>query len=105
MMENIIKEKCVGKSDPRAPTHQGVTVMRILDLLSVEGAELQLLLLPLLLLGRSLSIRPGGYILDITIRNTPVANKVAQDKYWFAQDAVLAKDLILVFRMCTLRRS
>ena len=39
-------------------THQGVGVVGILNLLRVEGAEFQLFLLPLLLLGRPLSIRP-----------------------------------------------
>ena len=39
-------------------THQGVGVMGVLNLLRVEGAQLQLLLLPLLLLGGSLGIRP-----------------------------------------------
>ena len=39
-------------------THQGVGVMGVLNLLCVEGAQLQLLLFPLLLLGGSLGIRP-----------------------------------------------
>ena len=39
-------------------THQGVGVVGILNLLRVEGAKLQLFLLPLLLLGCPLSIRP-----------------------------------------------
>ena len=38
-------------------TYQGVGVVGLLDLLSIEGAQLQLLLLPLLLLGRSLGVR------------------------------------------------
>ena len=38
-------------------THQGVGVVGLLDLLRIEGAQLQLLLLPLLLLGRSLGVR------------------------------------------------
>ena len=40
-------------------THQGVGVMGVLYLLRVEGAQLQLLLLPLLLLGGPLGIRPN----------------------------------------------
>lgn len=46
------------KNDSVGCTHQGVGVVRVLYLLGVEGAELQLLLLPLLLLGSPLGVRP-----------------------------------------------